>query len=63
MAQEPQGRPQPLRLQADFNRLRNEEQALRNKMNAGDTNAGAALEAKQREVLEFILAYKESLNG
>lgn len=63
MAQEPQGPPIPLRLRADFNRLRNEERALRNKINAGDTTAATALEAKEREVLEFILAYKESLNG
>jgi hypothetical protein len=39
MAQEPQGRPpQPLRLQADYLRLRDEQRALQKRMTTGDSS-------------------------
>jgi hypothetical protein len=62
MAQEPQSvPPQPLRLQAAYQRLREEQAALRSKMTDGDTGSVEALKAKQQEVIEFIRAHKERL--
>jgi len=59
MAQEPQSVPsRPLRLQADYRRLRDEQRALREKINAGDSNAAEALKAKEQELVAFIKDYK-----
>jgi hypothetical protein len=64
MAQEPQGAlPIPLRLQADYQRLINELRALKTRMMSGDKSAAEAWQAKSRELFEYIIAYKEALNG
>lgn len=64
MAQEPQSEsPRPLRLQADYLRLRDEQRALQKKINTGDPDAVDALKAKQQEVVQFIHTHKDKLNG
>jgi hypothetical protein len=64
MAQEPQSvPPRPLRLQADYLRLRDEQRALQKRMTTGDRTAIEPLKAKQQEVVEFIRTHKDKLNG
>jgi hypothetical protein len=62
MAQEPQSvPPRPLRLQADYLRLRDEQRDLQKRIATGDRAAVEPLKAKQQEVVEFVRAYKEQL--
>jgi hypothetical protein len=58
MAEEPQKAPVPLRLQADYLRLREEEKSLR--LRAANSDEW---KARHDEMLAFIRSHKDGLNG